>query len=195
VIEVAEGYPPHLADKTPMAAMMAIARNPPPTLAAASPSWSKTFRNFVAKLLNKRPEHRPDIDKVLDHPFLAKVDACAAVGEMLDILRDLYPTRESDREPIWSPERNPHPLVDQPPADTRTLTPTPRSKPIVYADVENLSALAEVDDTVILAVLQHRFENDNVFTNVGNILVSCNPFKQVGGLLPGSELKYFDPQV
>lgn len=195
VIEVAEGYPPHLADKTPMAAMMAIARSPPPTLQQATPSWSKQFKGFVSKLLNKRPDHRPDVDKVLDHPFLAKLDELVALGEMLDVLRELYPKRQDDIEPVWSPVRSQNPLSPEP--DPHFSSPAKATKPVPvdYADVDNLSTLAEVDEKAILAVLRHRFNADRVFTSVGNILVSVNPFKQVPAFAPGKDKEFRDPQV
>lgn len=194
VIEIAEGYPPHLTDKTPMQAMMAIARQSAPTLGGGSTgSWSKLSKSFVTKLLNKKPEHRPDIHKVLDMPFLTKIDEMSARGEMLDILRDLYPKREIDKEPVWSPVRSTNPLVERAPSRDESSPQT--SGLIVYADVDNLSTLGEVSETTILSVLRHRFEVDKVFTNVGNILVACNPFKQVPSLAPGVEQNFMNATV
>lgn len=66
-IEIAEGYPPHLSDKSPMAAMVAIVRSKPPQLSVVGTSWTRSFRSFVSKCLQKNPTSRPTISEVRCH--------------------------------------------------------------------------------------------------------------------------------
>lgn len=43
-----------------------------PTL--QNPKWSQTFRDFVARCLNKDSEKRADASELLKHPFLARAE-------------------------------------------------------------------------------------------------------------------------
>jgi len=69
-IEMAEGIPP-LTNLNPMLAMRLIPRSPSPSLSGKQ--FSKNFRDFVAKCLEKDPAKRWTAEKLLTHPFLKKV--------------------------------------------------------------------------------------------------------------------------
>ncbi|XP_058477092.1 unconventional myosin-XV [Solea solea] len=54
----------------------------------------------------------------------------------------------------------------------------PRSKQVVEVDeVEDLSQLKEVSESSVLLNLKKRFHRDCIYTYIGNILLSMNPFK------------------
>jgi serine/threonine protein kinase len=67
-IELAEGEPPYSNIK-PLQAMMMIVKNPPQGLSNHD-SWSEEFNDFINKCLNKYPEKRPNVDELLNHPFI-----------------------------------------------------------------------------------------------------------------------------
>lgn len=45
--------------------------------------------------------------------------------------------------------------------------------------VEDVVVLAELTEEIILRVLQIRYEDLNIYTNAGNVLMAINPFSQV----------------
>ncbi|RVE57374.1 hypothetical protein OJAV_G00215710 [Oryzias javanicus] len=48
--------------------------------------------------------------------------------------------------------------------------------------VEDMSALAELHEAAIMHNLYKRYQDDNIYTNIGSILAAVNPYKQVPGL-------------
>ncbi len=52
-------------------------------------------------------------------------------------------------------------------ADLQTLNPS----------VDNLTTLDDLNDNSLLNILRERYKNNSIYTNIGNILVSVNPFK------------------
>ncbi len=52
-------------------------------------------------------------------------------------------------------------------ADPQTLNP----------GVDNLTTLDDLNDSSLLNILRERYKNNSIYTNIGNILVSVNPFK------------------
>lgn len=66
-IEMAEGEPPFL-DQPPLRALLLITISDPPTLKAAH--WSPSFRHFLARCLEVKPEKRASAETLLLHPFL-----------------------------------------------------------------------------------------------------------------------------
>ncbi len=47
----------------------------------------------------------------------------------------------------------------------------------INATVENLTTLDDLNDNSLLNILRMRYGNNSIYTNIGNILVSVNPFK------------------
>jgi len=76
-IEMADGNPP-LSKIHPMRAIFMIPSKPPPTVQTPS-KWSPEFLSFLQHLLVKKAQDRPDIDAVMQHPFIqAEVEALKA---------------------------------------------------------------------------------------------------------------------
>uniref|UniRef100_A0A8C6PD54 Myosin X, like 1 n=1 Tax=Nothobranchius furzeri TaxID=105023 RepID=A0A8C6PD54_NOTFU len=48
--------------------------------------------------------------------------------------------------------------------------------------VEDMSALADLHEAAIMHNLYQRYQNDNIYTNIGSILAAVNPYKQISGL-------------
>ncbi|XP_034429221.1 unconventional myosin-X [Hippoglossus hippoglossus] len=51
--------------------------------------------------------------------------------------------------------------------------------------VEDMSTLAELHEAAIMHNLFLRYQNDNIYTNIGSILAAVNPYKQIAGLYDG----------
>lgn len=67
-IELALGEPPY-ADLHPMKVVHLVPRNPPPEL---PPTYSSTFRDFVAQCLTRDPVKRPTAATMLTHKFIKR---------------------------------------------------------------------------------------------------------------------------
>lgn len=83
MIEMAEGRVP-FSDLRPMQVVQKIIESEPPRL--KSSKWSKEFKDFVASILIKDPQHRPTSKFLLDnsaHNFLAKAKGTAHLEEHL----------------------------------------------------------------------------------------------------------------
>ncbi|GAB0492203.1 hypothetical protein MMPV_003464 [Pyropia vietnamensis] len=82
-IEMAVGAPPYSA-MHPLQALMPIVKNDPPRL---PPTFSKSFQEFVASCLQKRPEQRRSASSLLSHPFLKRGRPAA----LRDLLARVHP--------------------------------------------------------------------------------------------------------
>ncbi|KAJ8349865.1 hypothetical protein SKAU_G00249950 [Synaphobranchus kaupii] len=48
--------------------------------------------------------------------------------------------------------------------------------------VEDMSSLTELHEAAIMHNLYQRYQRDRIYTNIGSILATVNPYKQIGGL-------------
>lgn len=99
-IELSKGKPP-LSHLHPMEVLFYIPKNPPPRL---DEKFSKTFRDFVAQCLQKRPEDRPTVGQLLKHPFLK----LASKTELINRVHEWKRVDNSKQKPIPAP-----PTVDE----------------------------------------------------------------------------------
>ncbi len=60
--------------------------------------------------------------------------------------------------------------------------PTPPPLALSRADDDDLCALADLNATTLLELLQHRFDRQSIFTWAGPVLLSLNPFATIPGL-------------
>ncbi|KAH8061374.1 hypothetical protein JL722_3989 [Aureococcus anophagefferens] len=83
--------------------------------------------------------------------------------------------------------------------DGRTLDPAPASACYAIDDVASvdepppcdLVLLAEVSPASILHALRRRFEDDDIYTSLGSVLVALNPFKAIDGLYGPAALAHY----
>lgn len=59
-----------------------------------------------------------------------------------------------------------------------------------YAHEDNLTSLAHLHEPSILDALMQRYENDVIYTHIGEILLAINPFKKLKLFTPSSMNKY-----
>lgn len=165
-IELAEGDPP-LSDIHPMRALFQIPRNPPPHLAKPE-LRSIDLSNFISECLVKDMEKRPFATKLLRHPFFA------------NIMNKMDVVRKELKEEIQR-QRSEGLLRRQAEVTTKhgQLKSDRKSKPQkMYMD--DLASLEVLSEDVITEQLQKRFESNQIYTYIGDILVAVNPFTNLG---------------
>lgn len=174
-IELAEGDPP-LSDLHPMRALFQIPRNPPPTLVHPE-YFSALLSDLIAECLVKDFETRPFAKELLDHPFLRNVDEFKAKR---DLRQEIEKQRAEGRGTTRQAE-----------ATTKygKLKSDRKSKPEkMYLD--DLAALEVLSEDTIVEQLQKRYESNQIYTNIGDILVAVNPFENLGLYTPNHQRRY-----
>ena len=100
-IELAEGLPP-LSKIPPMKALISIPKQKAPVLDESKHAWSPYFREFLKHALQKNFEMRPRAMELLQHPFVSRVDAPAAIAALVNHLIALHPSSPEDAgDPEW----------------------------------------------------------------------------------------------
>ncbi|PNF20373.1 hypothetical protein B7P43_G12424, partial [Cryptotermes secundus] len=166
-IELAEGDPP-LSDLHPMRALFQIPRNPPPQLSHPEDYTPELLPDFISECLVKDLEERPFIRELLEHPFMRRGAICA------DKVRLELQAEISRQRAEGSSHRQPEVTTKH-----GKLKPDRKSKPQpMYMD--DLAALDILSEDGIVEQLQHRFEQNQIYTYIGDILVAVNPFIDLG---------------
>jgi myosin-3 len=156
-IELCEGEPP-LSNENPMKALFQIPRLPPPTLRDRK-SFSPLLNDFIAKCLVKNFEQRPFAHNLLNHELFKHIKFEKAKFEFSFHIKKQRKTRNSS-----------------------SITSVTPSKLIVkneFKCVDDLTTLECISEAIITDQLKVRFETDQVYTYIGDILISCNPFKDL----------------
>jgi serine/threonine-protein kinase 24/25/MST4 len=115
-LELALGEPPY-SDIHPMKVLFLIPKNPAPILEG---NFSREFKDFVHRCLQKEPGKRPSARELLRHPWVKKAKRTAYLTELIerherwqtthrndrdrddfDGTREDSPTRESEDEDLW----------------------------------------------------------------------------------------------
>ncbi|XP_076034447.1 STKc_myosinIII_N_like and MYSc_Myo21 domain-containing protein ninaC isoform X2 [Oratosquilla oratoria] len=166
-IEIADGEPP-LSEIHPMRALFQIPRNPPPSVERPV-EWSIEFCDFVSECLIKDFEQRPSAKELLQHPFIKLVphNPEEIRRQLVGLVQDLQDTNE---------------LIHKQPEMTikgGALKPDRRTKrtPLWMDDLASLEKLTE---EVIVDHLCKRYNLDQIYTYMGDILIAVNPFKDIG---------------
>lgn len=166
-IEIADSTPP-LFGENPLRALFKIPRNKPPTVLVPS-RWSKAMNNFIALCLTKNFEERPGANELLKHEFVHFVPADPKMlRKRLMGLMDLYQNASSEPE-------SPHESVAH-----NSPTKFCFMKTVGTQELTNdLAKLEMIDENVLIAHLMKRYQKGLIYTNVGDVLVSVNPFKKL----------------
>ncbi|KAL8182972.1 UNVERIFIED_CONTAM: hypothetical protein K2H54_010218, partial [Gekko kuhli] len=57
--------------------------------------------------------------------------------------------------------------------------------------VEDMSMLGDLHEAAILLNLHHRYQQDQIYTNIGSILISVNPYKPITGLYDAATIDLY----
>lgn len=150
-----------------MRALFQIPRNPPPSLKNPD-AYSSELTDFIAECLVKDLEHRPFARELREHPLLTKA---APIAEKI---------RQQLREEIRR-QRAEGRVHRQPEVTTKhgKLKTNRKTRPEkMYMD--DLAALDMLSEEAIVDQLQHRYEQTQIYTYIGDILVAVNPFTNLG---------------
>ncbi|XP_061940361.1 myosin-IIIb isoform X4 [Apis cerana] len=179
-IELAEGDPP-LSELHPMRALFQIPRNPPPSL--KNPDiHTPELVDFITECLVKDLEHRPFASELKEHPLLINIEP--SVEKIRDELRG-----EINRQRVEGRVHR-QPEVTTKHGKLKTYRKAKAEK--MYMD--DLAALDMLSEDGIVDQLQHRYEQAQIYTYIGDILVAVNPFTSLG-LYTGIEQKRYKGQA
>ncbi|XP_050729022.1 myosin-IIIb-like isoform X4 [Eriocheir sinensis] len=166
-LELADGEPP-LSDIHPMRALFQIPRNPPPTLDRPV-EWSMEFNDFISECLVKDFEQRPIAKELLQHPFIKAVP-----HNPEEVRRELVLLQNDLRKRNQLVQKEPETTIKGGAlkADRRT------KRTLVWMD--DLACLERLTEEVIVDHLERRYQTDQIYTYMGDILIAVNPFKELG---------------
>lgn len=99
-MEMANGEPP-LANIHPMKVLFHIPKNNPPRLEG---NFSKYFKDFVARCLNKEPEQRPTAKELLRHKFISGAGKVEALQELVERKRIYDANQTRKLHPVYYQE-------------------------------------------------------------------------------------------
>ncbi|XP_036422044.1 myosin-IIIb isoform X2 [Colossoma macropomum] len=157
-IELADGDPP-LAEMHPVKALFKIPRNPSPTLRHPD-QWCRSFSHFIAQCLIKDFEARPSVTHLLEHPFIKQAHGkdTALRKQLAALIRD--------QQDVGCRTRTKHERIN-----------TRKTMLIESSPDDDLVNLEVLDEETIITHLQKRYEELQIYTYVGDILIALNPFQ------------------
>ncbi|XP_038654074.1 myosin-IIIa isoform X4 [Scyliorhinus canicula] len=165
-IELADGNPP-LTDLHPMRALFKIPRNPPPKLHQPE-LWSELFNDFITICLIKDFEHRPTVSNLLEHPFIRQIQGKEkALQKQLMELIDLH-------QQMGSIEKTRHERIH-----TKKSQHMKSNTTSFMDNRDDLATLEVLDENTVNEQLQKRYNEDQIYTYVGDILIAVNPFQKL----------------
>ncbi|XP_076024382.1 serine/threonine-protein kinase 10 [Genypterus blacodes] len=101
LIELAQIEPPH-HELNPMRVLLKIAKSEPPTLDLPH-KWSREFKDFLKKALDKNPESRPTAAQLQEHPFVKSATSNRPLRELVaeakaEVMEEIEDDREEGEE-------------------------------------------------------------------------------------------------
>nr|XP_019945306.1 PREDICTED: myosin-IIIb [Paralichthys olivaceus] len=159
-IELADGDPP-LAEMHPVKALFKIPRNPSPTLRNPE-QWCRSFSHFIGQCLIKDFEARPSVTHLLEHPFIKQ-----AHGKEVALRQQLAALIEEQQE-MGCKTKTKHERIN-----------TRKTLIIESSPDDDLVNLEFLDEETIISHLQKRYDELQVYTYVGDILIALNPFQNL----------------
>ncbi|KAL1268358.1 hypothetical protein QQF64_033721, partial [Cirrhinus molitorella] len=159
-IELADGDPP-LSEMHPVKALFKIPRNPSPTLRHPE-NWCRSFSHFIAQCLIKDFETRPSVTHLLEHPFIKQAHGKdTSLRQQLSVL-----IRE--QQDVGSRTKTRHERIN-----------TRKTLIIESCPDDDLVNLEVLDEETIITHLQKRYQELQIYTYVGDILIALNPFQNL----------------
>uniref|UniRef100_A0A3B4E996 non-specific serine/threonine protein kinase n=1 Tax=Pygocentrus nattereri TaxID=42514 RepID=A0A3B4E996_PYGNA len=150
-IELADGDPP-LSEMHPVKALFKIPRNPSPTLRHPD-QW------LLLSYLHDF-EARPSVTHLLEHPFIKQAHGKdTALKKQLAVLI-------RDQQDVGCRTRTKHERIN-----------TRKTMLIESSPDDDLVNLEVLDEETIITHLQKRYEELQIYTYVGDILIALNPFQ------------------
>lgn len=176
-IELADGNPPN-ADVHPVRALFQIVRNPPPTLKRAS-DWSQEFCDFISECLVKTPDHRPVMLEIMEHPFITSVpeDPSEVKKQLLDEHKRLLTPDYHKERPMTGIAR-------------QGYLKTERRRAAKKMIVDDLAALEQFNDEIVLDNMYSRWKDGKIYTWVADVLLAVNPFSMKAKYDEETQVKY-----
>ncbi|XP_055360799.1 myosin-IIIb isoform X3 [Betta splendens] len=159
-IELADGDPP-LAEMHPVKALFKIPRNPSPTLRNPE-QWCRSFSHFIGQCLIKDFEARPSVTHLLEHPFVKQ-----AHGKDVALPQQLAALIKEQQE-VGCRTKTKHERIN-----------TRKTLIIESCRDDDLVNLEFLDEEIIIGHLQRRYDELQVYTYVGDILIALNPFQNL----------------
>ncbi|XP_063744008.1 myosin-IIIb [Eleginops maclovinus] len=159
-IELADGDPP-LAEMHPVKALFKIPRNPSPTLRNPE-QWCRSFCHFIGQCLIKDFEARPSVTHLLEHPFIKQ-----AQGKDMALQQQLATLIQEQLE-LGCITKTKHERIN-----------TRKTLIIESCPDDDLVNLEFLDEETIISHLQKRYDELQVYTYVGDILIALNPFQNL----------------
>ncbi|KAF6216430.1 hypothetical protein GE061_000772 [Apolygus lucorum] len=174
-IELAEGDPP-LSNLHPMRALFQIPGNPPPRLSRKD---CLLLSEFVSQVLVKDIEYRPYASQLLGHLLIRKGAEYAAKAKhelRKEILRQRIYGRHRRQPEITTKHGK---LKSHKRYDQNNL------------NVDDLVTLGTLSEDIIVDQLRRRFEVDQIYTYIGDILIAINPYSSLGLYTTMKQKMYF----
>ncbi|XP_077947218.1 myosin-IIIb isoform X5 [Gasterosteus aculeatus] len=159
-IELADGDPP-LAELHPVKALFKIPRNPSPTLRNPE-QWCRSFCHFIGQCLIKDFEARPSVTHLLEHPFIKQ-----AHGKDVALPQQLAALIQEQQD-LGCKTKTKHERIN-----------TRKTLIIESSPDDDLVNLEFLDEEIIISHLQKRYDELQVYTYVGDILIALNPFQNL----------------
>ncbi|XP_032386224.1 myosin-IIIb, partial [Etheostoma spectabile] len=159
-IELADGDPP-LAEMHPVKALFKIPRNPSPTLRNPE-QWCRSFCHFISQCLIKDFEARPSVTHLLEHPFIKQ-----AHGKDVVLPQQLAALIQEQQE-LGCKIKTKQERIN-----------TRKTLIIESCPDDDLVNLEFLDEETIISHLQKRYDELQVYTYVGDILIALNPFQNL----------------
>uniref|UniRef100_A0A668B039 non-specific serine/threonine protein kinase n=1 Tax=Myripristis murdjan TaxID=586833 RepID=A0A668B039_9TELE len=148
-IELADGDPP-LAEMHPVKALFKI------------PRWRQLTQHWVTQIFHNDFEARPSVTHLLEHPFIKQ-----AHGKDVALSQQLA-TLIREQQNVGCKTKTKHERIN-----------TRKTLIIESCPDDDLVNLEFLDEETIISHLQKRYDELQVYTYVGDILIALNPFQNL----------------
>ncbi|XP_067899509.1 serine/threonine-protein kinase 10 isoform X2 [Heterodontus francisci] len=147
LIEMAQIEPPH-HELNPMRVLLKIAKGDPPTLDNPS-KWSKDFKDFLKKALDKNPDTRLSAAQLLQHNFVSSVSSNKPLRELVaeakaEVMEEIEDNREEAEDDDSSEPLSPLPGHARGPSELSQISLEAEKLPKILEPLELNNTGSEV---------------------------------------------------